>query len=614
MLLATLPHGSPPRSLHMYSPTLNSISVNTRLAPALAPLDSPDFAADSLSCFCEEISIADLQIGLSRSLQSKMPRLAKLNFSEPNSFEPVALEPVALEPVVLESVALLPVAVPAVSRTLAGNDVGEDSDVASRLASSQGAAINEVAASEAAVSEVTTSEASGLSTAESNFYSALNQAIDQALSSLDDVIPLSAIPDDIEAEDILVPSNDVPGETILDELGTDIDCSIDIDVNIDQADVVQAQNRDGAGGTDGASSSDAIDERALLDLLSFPEDAPGSGPEAPSLQGSVTLEITCSGSTGNTVSGIEQRFFTDSLDYAPLMPGSELPAGTIINFDEINAVPLPAGTVVAEQFNGITISTPDHQFGAMLFDSEKPTGGDWDLRTRDQGNVLIISEDGDSTDPDDNAAGGTLRFDFDTPTDLESIGLLDIDAPGSRIALFSGDGSLIRSVDVVAAGDNRQQSVDLNAEDVSRLEVFFPSSGAVTGLEVAQASDDGSGEEDLLIGLYDASTNQLVTGLEDGDSLAAADFDLNDVNVAAVIPNDSSFFEQVGSMQILLNGTAPTDFFENVEPYALFGDTRGDFFQGALSTGSNSIAFELYSEKNGQGQLLATIERSFTIS
>ena len=49
---------------------------------------------------------------------------------------------------------------------------------------------------------------------------------------------------------------------------------------------------------------------------------------------------------------------------------------------------------------------------AMIFDSADPTGGDNDLATVDQQNILIISEDADSTDPDDNAAGGTLIFHF----------------------------------------------------------------------------------------------------------------------------------------------------------------------------------------------------------
>ena len=87
---------------------------------------------------------------------------------------------------------------------------------------------------------------------------------------------------------------------------------------------------------------------------------------------------------------------------------------------------------------------------AMVFNSSNPTGGDLDLGTPHfravvggpgvgfagkpnqlfsniaaQGNVLIVSEDGNVTEPDDNQFGGTITFDFNPPVDIDSIGLLD---------------------------------------------------------------------------------------------------------------------------------------------------------------------------------------------
>ncbi len=72
-----------------------------------------------------------------------------------------------------------------------------------------------------------------------------------------------------------------------------------------------------------------------------------------------------------------------------------------IDFD---AGDLAAGTIISDQFEGISISSSS-EFGAMLFDTNNITGEDFDLSATDLGNVLIISEDGDSIDPDDN-----LRF------------------------------------------------------------------------------------------------------------------------------------------------------------------------------------------------------------
>ena len=59
----------------------------------------------------------------------------------------------------------------------------------------------------------------------------------------------------------------------------------------------------------------------------------------------------------------------------------------------------------------------------LIFDTAHPTGGDYDLRTPGSGsgntsalgNVLIISEDGDESDPDDDENGGTMVFEFALP-------------------------------------------------------------------------------------------------------------------------------------------------------------------------------------------------------
>ena len=105
----------------------------------------------------------------------------------------------------------------------------------------------------------------------------------------------------------------------------------------------------------------------------------------------------------------------------------------VINFDEGN---LGAGTLVTDQFEGISVSTTS-KFGVMVFNTDNPTGDDYDLATEDLGKVLIISEDGDSSDPDDDAAGGTIKIEFDEPITVTSIGLLDIEESGGFIEFFS---------------------------------------------------------------------------------------------------------------------------------------------------------------------------------
>ena len=79
---------------------------------------------------------------------------------------------------------------------------------------------------------------------------------------------------------------------------------------------------------------------------------------------------------------------------------------------------LNVGDIVSNQLPGVTVfgaSNSNSGNMAMIFDSANPTGGDTDLASATAGLILIISEDGDSSDPDDDASGGTFIFDFDTP-------------------------------------------------------------------------------------------------------------------------------------------------------------------------------------------------------
>ncbi|MGF1537979.1 MAG: phytase [Elainellaceae cyanobacterium] len=160
--------------------------------------------------------------------------------------------------------------------------------------------------------------------------------------------------------------------------------------------------------------------------------------------------------------------------------------GQSLNFSEV-ADGLSAGTVITDQFAGFSVSAGE--LDAMLFDTSNPTGGDFDLRSDDLGNVLIISEDGDSSDPDDSAGGGTLTFEFDELVGELSVGLLDIDESGSTITLFDASGSEIESLDIEAMGDNSFQTVSLGEGDVARMEVFLARSGAVTDVSFTVASE-----------------------------------------------------------------------------------------------------------------------------
>lgn len=107
----------------------------------------------------------------------------------------------------------------------------------------------------------------------------------------------------------------------------------------------------------------------------------------------------------------------------------------------------------------------------MMFDSANPTGGDEDLGTPNEdfggpgigragkrgrkyenavarGNVLIISEDNDSSDPDDNQKGGIMTFEFSSSVLLNGLGFLD-NEEGVNLELFLAGGG---TTDILADG------------------------------------------------------------------------------------------------------------------------------------------------------------------
>ena len=118
----------------------------------------------------------------------------------------------------------------------------------------------------------------------------------------------------------------------------------------------------------------------------------------------------------------------------------------------------------------------------------------------------------------------------------------------------------------------------------------------------------------LDLGLYDADTDTLIAILGDGTEVLASEIFGKDITIAALVPDGSPFSGTVESMVFDLNQGQVMQT-ENFEPYALFGDNKGDFRGEAsvLAIGSNDITLDLYSENRGQGDLLASISQSFTV-
>lgn len=117
----------------------------------------------------------------------------------------------------------------------------------------------------------------------------------------------------------------------------------------------------------------------------------------------------------------------------------------------------------------------------------------------------------------------------------------------------------------------------------------------------------------LQIGLFDAETDTLIDQIDDGDVFSVTEADRRDLTIGVTVPDDSPLSGQAQSVLLNLNNGQSTRL-ENVEPFTLYGDFDGDLFdQDGLPAGTNTLTLQVFSEDGGQGDLLDTVELSFTI-
>jgi hypothetical protein len=170
---------------------------------------------------------------------------------------------------------------------------------------------------------------------------------------------------------------------------------------------------------------------------------------------------------------------------------------------------ITAGQVIDDEFAayGITISAVNGNASrpdvAIAFDSANPTGGDPDLATPGPGtgndtalgNLLIIAEDVVDTspadglidDPDDERAGGTLKFTFDVmQTASGSVTLVDVEEAGGTIEFLQG-GSVVGALTlgIPNLNNNSVQTVAFDTRPFDALHVNLAGSGAVGAIELS---------------------------------------------------------------------------------------------------------------------------------
>lgn len=244
---------------------------------------------------------------------------------------------------------------------------------------------------------------------------------------------------------------------------------------------------------DGTASSDSNGEIVLLRWEFVDATGIGWTPQHtfPS-PGDYLVKLTVTDNDGNT---------DETTRVVTLDPGPQCPP-------DVDVDSMAAGTILSDQFEGISITTHDpNRHPAMLFDTANPTGGDTDLgapnadfggpgigsggraglpgeNSEPQGMVIIISEDGDASDPDDNNRGGQLIFEFAYDADFSYMTFLDVDeAPKNpTVKLYDRDGTLFWSAAAPAHGDNSFVQMNIDQTGVAKVVVDFPGSGSVDGL------------------------------------------------------------------------------------------------------------------------------------
>ncbi len=262
---------------------------------------------------------------------------------------------------------------------------------------------------------------------------------------------------------------------------------------------------------------------------------------------------------------------------------------TLLSFDELSA-----GDIVAGQYttSGVTISSTGGP--AMIFDTDNPTGGDSDLATDNMGNVLIISEDGDSSDPDDDAAGGTFTFQFTEPTKVLNFRVLDTEERG-YVRLYDEDGNLMKTLTMPSTSDGGQATMNVYEEGVYRMEVQLCGSGAIDAICFEEIDGlTGGGEPEL---------DGIVSGTE-GDDIIDIAYD-GDPH-GDMIDNDDAVLPGEGpNDDIVEAGSGDDTVMAGEGDDTVYGDDGDDTVYGGAGND------EIYGDSNGETQPI--VETEFTL-
>ncbi|MGB5691862.1 MAG: T9SS type A sorting domain-containing protein, partial [Flavobacteriaceae bacterium] len=119
--------------------------------------------------------------------------------------------------------------------------------------------------------------------------------------------------------------------------------------------------------------------------------------------------------------------------------------------------------------------------------------------------------------------------------------------------------------------------------------------------------DTGQPADIISFVLVNADTDEVIGTLINGDVVNLGDFAANAFNISAEV-------DIAGVKSVVFDYNGVSNFrTENVAPYALGGDSGGNFAPLAFPLGINSVTATAYSSNNGGGAVLATADLSFEV-
>ncbi|WP_400076672.1 hypothetical protein [Winogradskyella sp. R77965] len=234
------------------------------------------------------------------------------------------------------------------------------------------------------------------------------------------------------------------------------------------------------------------------------------------------LAFACETDTDILAESAEQAFYTYNTEQQFSTTES-----FVIDFEEFNTGDIVSEIYIMDPFEntevaGITMAFPNSN-AAMIFDSSNPTGGDYDIGTPNEsyggpgignggasndtalGNILILSEDLDASDPDDIfEIGASFVFDFSANENvtLNTFDILDIEASSNPtvVNLYDFEENILFTKEVTPGGDNSKMTIDLeNTNGVAFMEIIMNSSGAIDNIALDLETEEACVECDSSI-------------------------------------------------------------------------------------------------------------------